>query len=156
MIVIVIHFSTCSPHSDTHTLVCVPELLCHIAERSSKHRRHSAPLPGSCSSKSCPWSDVVGGQLLLGQATQSSCMTAGYLKKQQKKNNSGVRHWPHVALMSLLSVTLVMVSLSLYVCLFICQLQLLIGLELFASKLVIPIGTQKLCTCATILKQSAV
>lgn len=40
IIVFVIYLYKCFPHSNTHTLMGFSELLCHIAERSCKHRRH--------------------------------------------------------------------------------------------------------------------
>lgn len=144
IIVIVICLSKCFPHSDTHTLACISDLLCHIAERSSKHRRHSALLPGSCSSKSCPWSGVVGGQLWLRQASHSIYISLVVIKKKKKKtHNNGVCHWCHVALMSLSTATFVTSAAN------------------WTGALCIkPRGShwitslRKLCTCATILRQS--
>lgn len=69
-----IHLSKMFPHKGAHT-PCFSELVCYIAERSSKHspQRHSALLPES-SSKSCPRSGEVGGQLWFGEANQASCI----------------------------------------------------------------------------------
>lgn len=64
----------CFPHARTHTekthklSLCFSVWLFYIAKRSSKHspQRLSALLPEN-SSKSWPWSGVVGGQFWLGQ-----------------------------------------------------------------------------------------
>lgn len=124
---------------------------CRIAERSSKHMRHSGLLPGSCSSKSCPWSGREGGRAALAQAGQPITLhqTSGAFGVVFFPLN-GVCHWPHVAPRPSLSVALVMVSLSLYLSLF----SRLSTSEFSASKRMIPIRTEPWESCA--LVQSAV
>lgn len=77
------------PHKYTYT-PCFSELVCYIAERSSKQspQRHSALLPAS-NSKSCPWSGEVGGQLWFGEAGQArSCIRLLVWNKKKKKRKS--------------------------------------------------------------------
>lgn len=85
-----IHRSKCFPTS-THTHTpCFSELVCYIAERSSKQspQRHSALLPAS-NSKSCPWSGEVGGQLWFGEAGQArSCIRLLVWNKKKKERKS--------------------------------------------------------------------
>lgn len=82
-----IHRSKCFPTS-THTHTpCFSELVCYIAERSSKQspQRHSALLPAS-NSKSCPWSGEVGGQLWFWEAGQArSCIRLLIWNKKKEK-----------------------------------------------------------------------
>lgn len=63
----------------THT-PCFSELVCYIAERSSKQspQRHSALLPAN-SSKSCPWSGEVGGRSGLEKPTKQVASDSWFL-----------------------------------------------------------------------------
>lgn len=120
---------------------------CCIAERSSKHRRHLGLLPGSCNSKSCPWSGMGG----MGGSSRSGSIASNFWGFLGCFFPNDVCHWPHVALRPLLSITLAMVSLSLYLSLslslFICWPQLLLHLELSASKCMISIRTEPWESC---------
>lgn len=131
---------------------------CCIAERSSKHRRHLGLLPGSCSSKSCPWSGMGGGvgdggQFSLRLASQSHCIILlGVLGLLFSK-------WC-VPLTSCCTAAFIVynishgltesVSLSLSLSLFICQPQLLLHLELSASKRMSSVRTEPWESCALV------
>ncbi len=120
-------------HTHTHT-PCFSELVCYIAERSSKQspQRHSALLPES-SSKSCPWSGEVGGQQVASDCWfKEMCFV---LRSINRHPRSHVVVTPYLSAM-LVEIFSVVEPLWLWS---ICWPHLMIRCELSKSHLMIPI-----------------